>query len=202
MSQARLTFEDLGHHLSVIAVLAPLEMDAEACRGNLEAAACIGRASFDALSDYQEHAYATTRAVQLADLILDSGESRAAEPFVDFAEANAIDGDVLVQFLSRSMRARLLARAGDFDAAESSARAAIAIAALTDVLRDRARAHLALAEVLGLAGRAAESAVERDLAVGLLQAKGAEALVPLARAQRNARSTRGEPEQLPSRSAT
>jgi ATP/maltotriose-dependent transcriptional regulator MalT len=177
-------------------------MDVEAAEGNLEAAASIGRASFDALTDYQEHAYATTRAVQLADLLLDSGDPRAAEVFVDFAEANAIAGDVLVQFLSRSMRARLLARVGDFDAAEDSARAAISIAALTDVLGYRARAHLACAEVLRLAGRVPEAAVERELAIALLLAKGARALVPLADAQMDARNERGEPEQLPSPAAT
>ena len=181
MSEARMIFEDLGHYLSVIAVLAPLEMDLEATEGNLEAAASIGRASFDALTDYQEHAYATTRAVQLADLLLDSGDPGAAEVLVDFAEANAIDADVLVQFLSRSMRARLLARVGDFDAAEDSARAAISIATLTDVLGYRARAHLACAEVLRLGGRVADAAAEHQLAIGLLHAKGARARSPTRR---------------------
>ena len=201
MSRARVVFEDLGHRLSVVAVLAPLEMDAEIARGDLDAAASIGRASFDALTAYDEHAYATTRAVQLADVLLDSGDVEAAARFVGFAEANAIAGDVFVQFLSRSMRARLLARVGDVAEAESSARAAVSIAELTDVLRDRARAYLALAEVLDLSSRGEEAAVERRRAIETLRRKGALALVPRVAVPTDPRETRGEPPQLPSRSA-
>jgi hypothetical protein len=177
-ASARTIFEDLGQPLSVLALLAPLEMDLEASAGNLDAAVRIGRASFEALADYPGSAYSTTRAAQLADLLLDAGDAGAAEPFVAFAEVNALDADVLVQFLSRSARARLLARAGAHAEAEEFARAGVAIAALTDALRDRARAHFALADVLRLSGRSAEADAEWDLAAGLLRAKGAVALVP------------------------
>jgi DNA-binding SARP family transcriptional activator len=192
-AHARAIFEDLGHPLSVLAVLAPLEMDVEVSAGDLDAAVRIGRASFEALGDFPENAYSTTRAVQLADLLLDAGDPAAAEPYVAFAEANALEADVLVQFLWRSMRGRLLARAGAHAEAEESARAAVAIASLTDVLRDRARAHLALAEVLRLAGREPEAAAESEVATGLLEAKGAAALVPARRTKRR------EPRRLPSR---
>lgn len=192
VSQARTTFEDLGHPLSVLAVLAPLAMDVEVSAGNLDAALRIGRASCEGLAAFPGNAYSTTRAVQLADLLLDAGDAEAAEPFVALAEANALDTDVLVQFLSRSARARLLARSGAHSEAEDLARAAVAIAALTDVLRDRARAHLALAEVLHLAGRSADATAERDLAAGLLAEKGAIALMPT-------RKRRGEPRRPPSR---
>ena len=177
-AHARTTFEDLGHPLSALALLAPLEMDVEASAGNLDAAVSIGRASFEALTDFPANTHSTTRAAQLADLLLDAGDPGAAEPFVAFAEANALGTDVLVQFLSRSTRARLHARAGAHAAAEESARAGVAIAELTDVLRDRARTHFALAEVLDLAGRSVEAAGEWDVATGLLEAKGALALVP------------------------
>ncbi len=183
-TRARTIFEDLGQPLSVLALLAPLEMDVEASAGNPDAAVRIGRASFEALADYPGTAYSTTRAAQLADLLLDAGDPDAAEPFVAFAEANALGTDVLVQFLSRSMRARLLAREGAHAEAEESARAAVAIASLTDALRDRARAHFALADVLRLSGRSAEAASEWDVASGLLSAKGAVALVPRLREER------------------
>ena len=202
VSHARTLFADVGNRLALIAIVAPLEMDIELCAGDLDAAVEIGRASFDRLTAIQDVAYATTRAVQLADVLLDAGDAAAAESFVAFAEANAIAGDVLVQFLARSARARLLARAGDFAAAETAGRAAVSIAELTDVLRDRSRTHLALAEVLRLGGRAEEAVVEREQAIGLLHRKGARALVALVEVQSDAGNRRGEPDQLPSRSAT
>jgi DNA-binding SARP family transcriptional activator len=193
-AHARRTFEDIGHPASALALLAPLEMDVEVSAGDLDAAVRIGRASFDALAEVRADAVLTTRAVQLADLLLDAGDPDVAEGFVAFAEEHALDSDVLVQFLSRSMRARLLARAGAHAEAEELARRAVAIAALTDVLRDRARAHLALADVLRLSGRNAEADAERDTATELLAAKGAVALIPARPTKR-----RGEPRRLPSR---
>jgi DNA-binding SARP family transcriptional activator/predicted ATPase len=202
VSHARTLFADVGNHLALTAIVNPLEMDIELCAGELGAAVEIGQASFDRLTSIHDVAYASTRAVQLADVLLDVGNAEAAEGYVSFAELNAISGDVLVQFLARSARARLLARAGDFAAAETAARAAVSIAELTDVLRDRSRTHLALAEVLRLEGRTEEAAEERERAIALLREKGARALVELVEAQTEAGNTRGEPDQLPSRSAT
>jgi hypothetical protein len=179
----------------VLAVLDPLDMDVEASARNPAAAVRIGRASFDGLALYPGNAYSTTRAVQLADLLLDAGDPAAAEPFATFAEENALESDVLVQFLSRSARARLLARSSAHTEAEELARAAVAIADLTDLLRDRARAHLALADVLQLSGKTDEAAVERQTATSLLTAKGAVALVA---GGAGAQRRRGEPRRPPS----
>ena len=74
--------------------------------------------------------------------------------YARLAENEALSSDVLVQFLWRSARARVLGRAGKTAEAEEIARDAVRIASLTDGFRDRARAHFALAEVLHLGGKA------------------------------------------------
>ena len=106
---------------------------------------------------------------------------------------NALESDVLVQFLSRSMRAPGSSRGQrGLPEAEDSARAGVAIASLTDVLRDRARAHLALADVLRPAGRDAEAAAGGRR--GGCSGEGRRR----ARAPRDAEEAR-EPPRLPSR---
>ena len=86
--------------------------------------------------------------------------------------SRSIRSDVLVQFLRRSQRARLLAREGRHDDAESLAREAVAISSLTDALLDRARTHVALAEVLAAAGARAEAKRETAEAARLFAEKG------------------------------
>jgi hypothetical protein len=92
---------------------------------------------------------------------------------LDAAERDALPSDVLVQFLRRSLRARLLARGGDVESAEHVARAAVAIASQTDALCSRARAHFALAEVLELAGDLSAAHDEQVEGNSLLRRKGA-----------------------------
>jgi ATP/maltotriose-dependent transcriptional regulator MalT len=83
-----------------------------------------------------------------------------------------IPSDVLVQFLFRAVRARLLAHAGDLTPAMSLAGEALEIARLTDAVHARIRAHLAAAEVFEAAGRAADVRTQRAEASRLAAAKG------------------------------
>ena len=81
----------------------------------------------------------------------------------------------------RMLRAQLLSRRGDHDAAREQAEAAVALAERTDALVDHGDACLALATVLSTAGNvdAARAAAER--AVDLYERKGAAALAEKAR---------------------
>jgi ATP/maltotriose-dependent transcriptional regulator MalT len=72
----------------------------------------------------------------------------------------------------RRVRAKLLARRGDVEAAERLAREATTSAARTDFLDLRARAVADLAEVLRLAGRSEESAAAVREAFRLYEQKG------------------------------
>jgi Flp pilus assembly protein TadD len=68
--------------------------------------------------------------------------------------------------------ARVLARAGRSEEAESVARESVAIATKTDFVQLRARAFLALGEVLQLAGQAAEARQAIEEARHLFDMKG------------------------------
>jgi class 3 adenylate cyclase/tetratricopeptide (TPR) repeat protein len=72
----------------------------------------------------------------------------------------------------RRVRAKLLARRGDFEEAEGLAREGTAMAARTDYLDVRAQAVEDLGEVLRLAGKADESSAAREEAIRLYEQKG------------------------------
>ena len=162
LDHARSAYDDLGNRLAAETILAPLAIDIERTAGNTEAAAHICKASLDVLEAAGDKAYSSTRSIRLAELLLDLGRDDEAEQYIRIADETVIRSDVLVQFLRRSQRARLLARAGDHVKAESLAREAVAIASLTDALLARATTQLALAEILTAAGsrRAAKRAAD------------------------------------------
>jgi hypothetical protein len=184
VADARAVYDDVGSSFGATTTLVPLELGLELCAGELERAEAIARESLGQLQagGATNRAYSTSRALELASLLLDAGRTEEAEPLVEFGAAEAVGSDVYAQILWRSARARILARTGEPDHAASLARQATAIAAHTDALVHRARTHLALAEVQACAGRSTEERRERDEALRLLRAKGATALVPMARA--------------------
>jgi DNA-binding SARP family transcriptional activator len=171
LDHARRLYEDTGNEHAVLTTWTPLQIDAEFFAGNLVTATALARDNLEALSEL-ELVHSGTRAVELAELLLLNGEEDEAERVTTVAERTALPSDVLVQFLCRSLRGRLLARAGEIDSALVSARDAVALASLTDVLRYRARTHTALAEVLTLAGEPSAARAEESFAEHLLRQKG------------------------------
>lgn len=81
----------------------------------------------------------------------------------------------------RTLRAQLLARAGDYGEARRVAEAAVGLAERTDALVDHGDACLTLATVLNAAGDVAGARAAAEQAVGLYERKGAAALVERAR---------------------
>lgn len=77
----------------------------------------------------------------------------------------------------RTLRAHLLARGDDHEAARHVAEAAVALAERTDALVDHGDACLTLATVLAAAGNSAGARAAADEAVALYERKGAAALV-------------------------
>ncbi|MEO5576418.1 MAG: BTAD domain-containing putative transcriptional regulator [Gaiellaceae bacterium] len=179
LTHARALYEEIGSERGLLTVWTPLWVSLETIDGNHATAITEIRRSLDALQTAGDRAYASTYRVQLAELLLEGGRPDEADAYVRIAEAEALPSDVLVQFWCRSQRARVLARSGDLEEAEAVGRDAVAIASLTDGLRDRARAHFALAEVLALAGK--QSGARAEVAAGrkLLRRKGATALLAM-----------------------
>ncbi len=81
----------------------------------------------------------------------------------------------------RMLRAQLLSRNNDHDAARQIAEAAISLVERTDALVDHGDACLALATVLGAAGDTAGARAAAERAAGLYERKGAAALAEKAR---------------------
>jgi DNA-binding SARP family transcriptional activator len=177
LAHARALYEEIGNELALHTTWSPIYMELESIGGNHAAAVAEARASLEALRSAGGPAYVSTRAAQLADLLLARGEADKAAVYVDVAEREALSSDVLVQALWRGARARVLAREDKLAAAEETARDAVAIASLTDALRERARAHFALAEVLTLSGKRAAAQSERTAGRRLVRRKGATALL-------------------------
>jgi ATP/maltotriose-dependent transcriptional regulator MalT len=89
------------------------------------------------------------------------------------SESVASAGDVITEASWRAVRAEVLARRGELDAAERLAREAVRMADETDLLPMRGDVHASLAAVLELAGRLDEATEECGIARGLYEAKGA-----------------------------
>jgi hypothetical protein len=172
LDQARPLYEDIGSRRGIVFIWTLARIDAEVAAGLLQHAAQRAQANVDELRAQGEMAYASCRSLMLANLHFASQNDSAAEAATAFGEANAFPSDVLTQFLRRSMRARLLARAGDFARAETLAREAVSIASMTDASRQRAVAHLALADVLTRKGDSSSARAEEAVAAGLLRQKG------------------------------
>ena len=80
--------------------------------------------------------------------------------------------DIVTQMLWRQVLARVRAHSGEADEAERLAREAVEYGGRTDMLVNRAVAHLDLAEVLEAAGRRDEAAAECAHALDLFEQKG------------------------------
>ncbi len=110
MTHAKELFLDHGNKLGLNTVWAPLAMDLEILAGDLVGAEHVGRESFEELAAVEDRAYASTRAAQLAEVLLDRGEVEAADAYVRFAEAHAVDvATCSLQFIV-AYRAGALAR--------------------------------------------------------------------------------------------
>jgi tetratricopeptide (TPR) repeat protein len=130
------------------------------------------RESHELLAEAGEKGYLSTVAANLAQaLYLQGRYDEAEEMLLAGAEAGASD-DVSTQVLTRSVRAKILARRGLPEEAEGLAREAVALAAETEYVDLRGESLLALGEVLSLAGRLDEAAEVVQKALDLWEAKG------------------------------
>jgi DNA-binding SARP family transcriptional activator len=177
LGHARVLYEDVGSERGLETIWVPLKIARLLAAGEIEEAAALGRRSLEDLLGSQDAAYASTRAAQLAEIMLDLGDEEEARRSLEIARGSALPSDVLVQILWRNAAARLLASAGEHEEALALGRAAVEISALTDALVDRARSHLALAEILARAGADAEARTHTSEARSLLREKGAVSLL-------------------------
>jgi ATP/maltotriose-dependent transcriptional regulator MalT len=116
--------------------------------------------------------YFTTIAALLARALYAQGRYEDADRLSRESEEAARPNDVYASMLWRATRAQVLARKGEFGAAEALAREVVAFAAESDFLDAHGDMLMALAEVLGVAARPLEAATALEQAVQLYEQKG------------------------------
>ena len=115
------------------------------------------RQGYESLGEIGEMAWLPTVTGILAEVRLSQGEDGEAEALTAEIEKVAGTEDVYSQVLWRGVRAKVLARRGQLDEAETLAREAVDLVGPTDFLHLHWLARMSLAEVLVLAGRAGEA---------------------------------------------
>jgi class 3 adenylate cyclase/tetratricopeptide (TPR) repeat protein len=168
--RAKAFFEELGlkHHLAATHQFGHVELLANAP----ESAEAEFRAMYLMSKQMGETGYLSTTASYLAQAVYAQGRYDEAFQLSVEAEQAAASDDVSAQSGWRSIRAKTLARRGDFAAAESLARTAEALIQPTDHLNSVADAMEDLAEVLTLAGRLDDACAALIRALALYERKG------------------------------
>jgi ATP/maltotriose-dependent transcriptional regulator MalT len=123
------------------------------------------------------------------------GRQEEAEELTRECEEAARPNDVHAQIRWRAIRAKVMARKGEFESAEKLAREAVTVAAESDFLNDHADALVDHAEVLRLEGRGAEASSAVGSAVALYEQKGD--VVSAAKARAALDELRGAPASAP-----
>jgi class 3 adenylate cyclase/tetratricopeptide (TPR) repeat protein len=120
------------------------------------------REGYEVLERMGERGILSTVATRLARTIYAQGRYDEAGEFASIGEQLAGTGDVASQIEWRAVRAKVLARRGELEGAESLGREALRLAEQTDDINGQATVLMDLAEVLDLAG-------ERDAALSLVR---------------------------------
>jgi class 3 adenylate cyclase/tetratricopeptide (TPR) repeat protein len=165
----------VGEEFGVAPVLAALPNYSgpiELLAGDPEAAERELRAGCRALEELGETSVLSTSAALLARTLEHTGQLDEAEEHTVLSERNASGDDLASQTTWRGVRARVLARRGEFERARQLAREAVAIADRTDFLVWHGEALLDLAEVDRLAGDSASFVRAANDALRLFEAKG------------------------------
>jgi tetratricopeptide (TPR) repeat protein len=169
IDQAAQRYEQLGLSIEpYLRVRGTVEMLA----GALDVAEEALAKACEALLREGQNAVLATRAAELADAICEQGRYEEAETWIGRAQELAGSEDLDAAFAWRYVRAKILARQGAVEEAESLAHEALDLVARTDALSRHGDARLALAEIALLRGR--ESAAHQHAleALRLYEQKG------------------------------
>ncbi len=134
---------------------------------------------FESIGDKATRSLATA---WLADTLYAVGRYSEAERHVEMGEQLAVVDDYAANSKLRSVRAKILARRGEFQRAKAAVEEAVGIADATDDLDSRGALWMDKAEVLQLAGEREGAASCLDRAIELLEQKGNVVMAGRARA--------------------
>ncbi len=169
--RGRAMLRDLGQ--GVYAASTALDLArVELLGGDLALAEAEVRADYAFLAAAGETYFLSTMAALLSKIVRDQGRDDEALALSRAAEAATAVDDMESQALWRSIRAPILARAGDPALAEELARTALELVRRTEAPALQADALAELAEVLRLAGKTDDAAGAMREAIALYEAKG------------------------------
>ena len=174
ISQAQALAEEQGLQVLLDSHIRPAEGWVELLAGDAAAAERALRPACEGLERVGELGFLSSIAPVLVDALFFQGRDEEALRLTErwTPERLTVPEDADAQVGWRRVRAKLLARRGDFAEAERLAREATKIASGTDFLDVRAFAAADLAEVLRLAGRPKESAAAVQEAIRFHEQKG------------------------------
>jgi len=172
-ADARAILADLGMRL-VLAATTHAAGRLELFAGDPASAERELRRGYDELKAMGETSFLSSSAALLAEALVVQGRLEEADALADESRTLSAEDDRISQILWRTTRARIRGREGELAEAAGLAREAVELAGSTDFLEERGHAHVALAEVLELAGRPAEARAELDRALELYERKGHE----------------------------
>jgi ATP/maltotriose-dependent transcriptional regulator MalT len=169
--RARSTLRDLGQGVNAAAV-SLFVAQVELLGGDLERAEREMRSDYDFLAKAGETYYLSSMAALLSRLIRDQGRDDEAGEFSKVAEQATAADDLDSQALWRSIRAPMLARAGQAAEAEKLARAAVELSRQTEAPSLQADALVELASVLEITNQIEEAHAALCEAMALYSTKG------------------------------
>ena len=167
--RGRVQLEELGLDVEVASV-ANEAWRVEMLAGDPVAAERELRHAYDLLTNLGEKYFLSTIAGLLAQTLYVLGRYDEVEPLAQLTRELATEDDVSTQALWRCVQAKLLARGGAFEEAESTAREALEILAPTDHVLLKFGALLDLAEIRRLAGHDALEPLQQAQALARAKA--------------------------------
>jgi DNA-binding SARP family transcriptional activator/tetratricopeptide (TPR) repeat protein len=170
LSEGNAILDELGrmesavsHHEALVEMLA----------GRPDAAEARLRVGYDALVRMGgDGALLATTAAMLAQAVYEQERLEEAAELCELAAQTAPREDLVTQVVWRGVRSKVLARAEQFEEAESLAREAVALVEQTDLLTHHGDALLDLATVLGVMGQTADAEAAFAAGCALHEQKG------------------------------
>jgi predicted ATPase/class 3 adenylate cyclase len=169
--RSRALLRDLGQAIAAAATGID-QVWVELHGGDLMLAELDARADYEFLEKMGDTYYLSTMAAVLARAVRNQGRDSDALVLSQTAEALTTPDDINGQAFWRSIRAPIVARAGDLQHGEELARTAVDIVLQTEAPNFKADAIVELATVLRLCGKSAEARKAVGEAIALYSSKG------------------------------
>jgi tetratricopeptide (TPR) repeat protein len=168
--------EERGAHVW-LAITLWMQARVEHIAGDPAAAVEFGSRSAALLEEMGERSWRSTVIAGEADDLYELGDLEAAWTLAERAEELGASDDIATVLIVLEVRAKVLARRGDFAEAERLAREAVELSRTVAIVEAKGQAYEDLAEVLALAGKTAEAVQALEEALAIYEAKGAVALI-------------------------